>query len=121
MRDKVAITERLVALLPPGSWTVDQARITWWYNIRDTGGMRLTKHGFDAFVQELDLEYYEYTIPEPTKFSQRTVLALDRQLQMPYYILKEKAMYSKLCFFGSKEAVLANLYGDLDKFLSHYY
>lgn len=120
MRDKVAITEKLVSLLPDGGWTVDQARITWWYNIRDSGGMRLTKYGFDAFVDELDLEYYEYTIPDPTKFTQRTVLALDRRLQMPYYMMREKGFYQKLFFFGSKEAVLANLYGNLDKFLDNY-
>ena len=82
--------------------------------------MRLTKHGFDAFTEEFDLEYYEYVIPEPDKFTQRTVLALDRQLQMPYYIVKEKGVYSRLCFFGSKEAVLANLYGNLDRFLNNY-
>lgn len=120
MRDKVAITQRLVDMLPANAWTVNQARITWWYNIRDNGGMRLTKHGFDTFVDELDLEYYEYTIPEPEKFSQRMVLALDRQLQMPYYMMREKALYRKIYFFGSREAVLANLYGDLNKFLNHY-
>ena len=120
MRDKVAITQRLVDMLPANTWTVNQARITWWYNIRDNGGMRLTKHGFDTFVDELDLEYYEYTIPEPEKFSQRMVLALDRQLQMPYYMMREKALYRKIYFFGSQEAVLANLYGDLNKFLNHY-
>jgi hypothetical protein len=120
VRDKLAITAKLVSLLPPESYAVDQARITWWYNIRDTGGMRLTKHGFDAFVTELDLEYYEYTIPDPEKFTQRTILALDRNLQMPYYMLREKNAYTKLYFFGSKEAVLANLYGDLDRFLANY-
>jgi hypothetical protein len=120
VRDKLAITQKLVDLLPPDAWTVDQARITWWYNIRDTGGMRLTKHGFDAFVTELDLEYYEYTIPDPEKFTQRTILALDRNLQMPYYMLREKTTYTKLYFFGSREAVLANLYGDLDRFLNNY-
>ena len=26
----------------------------------------------------------------------------------------------KLVFFGSKEAMLANLYGDIDKFLDNY-
>jgi hypothetical protein len=35
---------------------VDQARITWWYNFRESGGMRLTKHGYDAFVKELEIE-----------------------------------------------------------------
>ena len=120
MRDKIELTRQLVEKLPPGSWTADQARITWWYNFRDGGGMRLTKHGYDAFVHELDIEYYEFSIPEKTKFNQKTILALDRRLQMPYYLQREKHRISKLVFFGSREAVLVNLYGDLEKFLENY-
>lgn len=120
MRDKIELTRQLVEKLPPGSWTVDQARITWWYNFRDGGGMRLTKHGFDAFVKELDIEYFEFDIPIKSKFNQQTVLALDRRLQMPYYIVRDRHRISKLIFFSSKEAVLANLYGDLEKFLDNY-
>ena len=120
MRDKVELTRQLVAKLPPDTWTVDQARITWWYNFRDSGGMRLTKSGYDAFVNELDIEYYEFTIPETTRFNQRMILALDRRLQMPYYIKVEKHRVAKLIFFGSREAVLASLYGDLEKFLDNY-
>jgi len=120
VRDKIELTRQLVEKLPPGSWTVDQARITWWYNFRENGGMRLTKQGHDAFVDELDIEYYEFTIPEKTKFNQRTILELDRRLQMPYYIKRERHRVAKLIFFGSREAVLVNLYGDLEKFLNNY-
>ena len=120
MRDKIELTRQLVERLPPGSWTVDQARITWWYNFRDGGGMRLTKSGYDVFVVELEIECYEFKIPEKTRFNQRTILALDRRLQMPYYIKTEKHRVDKLIFFGSREAVLASLYGDLEKFLDNY-
>lgn len=82
--------------------------------------MRLTKSGYDAFVDELDIECYEFTIPAKTNFNQRTILALDRRLQMPYYIKTNKHRVDKLVFFGSREAVLANLYGDLEKFLDNY-
>lgn len=120
MRDKIELTRQLVAKLPENSWTVDQARITWWYNFRDSGGMRLTKQGYDAFVDELDIEYYEFAIPPNSKFNQRTILELDRRLQMPYYIRVEKHRVAKLIFFSSREAVLVNLYGDLEKFLNNY-
>jgi hypothetical protein len=120
VRDKVELTRQLVAQLPPGSWTVDQARITWWYNFRETGGMRLTKQGYDAFVSELDIECYDFAIPVKSKFNQRTVLELDRRLQMPYYIKRDRHRISNLIFFSSREAVLVNLYGDLEKFLDNY-
>jgi hypothetical protein len=48
------------------------------------------------------------------------VLALDRKLQMPYYIVGKKKIPVDLVMFGSKEAMLVNLYGDLDKFLRNY-
>ena len=120
MRDKVELTRQLVEKLPPASWTVDQARITWWHNFRDSGGMRLTKSGYDAFVDELDIEYYEFSIPSTAKFTYSTILALDRRLQTPYYLVRDKDKFVKIVFFGSKEAVLVNLYGDIEKFLNNY-
>ena len=48
------------------------------------------------------------------------VLSLDRKLQMPYYIVGKKKIPVDLVMFGSKEAMLVNLYGDLDKFLRNY-
>jgi len=120
VRDKVELTRQLVEKLPPGSWTADQARITWWYNFREGGGMRLTKQGFDAFVDELGIEHYEFAIPPTAKFTHGTILALDKRLQSPYYIGRDKGRFVKLVFFGSKEAVLVNLYGDIAKFLDNY-
>jgi hypothetical protein len=48
------------------------------------------------------------------------ILSLDRKLQMPYYIVATKGIPKSVVFFDSKEAVLANLYGDLEKFLDNY-
>ena len=120
MRDKLELTRRLVSQLPSGSWTVDLARIAWWYNIRETGGMRLTQQGYAVFVKDLELESYNFTVPAGTKFSAQTVLALDRKLQMPYYIHCDRQQVTHMTFFSSSEAVLVNLYGDIAKFLDNY-
>jgi hypothetical protein len=48
------------------------------------------------------------------------MLALDRKIQMPYYISATKGIPKKIVFFGSREAVMINLYGDLQKFLDNY-
>ena len=51
----------------------------------------------------------------------KTLLALDRKLQHPYYIdYKFSSNNIKLVLFDSKEAMLANLYGNLTKFLDNY-
>ena len=122
MRDKIKLTETLVAqLLDKKRISVESARISWWYNVRPTGGLRLTYTGFQTLVDDLNLDFYEYKIADPIKFNQNTILALDRKLQMPYYLVISKGVPKTIAFFGSKEAVLANLYGDLDKFLDNYY
>lgn len=120
MRDKLALTAQLVKQLAPGSWTVEQARTAWWYNFRETGGMRLTQQGYRVFVKDLEIEYYDFAVPASTKFSASTVLALDRKLQMPYYIHSNRQRVTQLTFFSSREAVLANLYNDLEQFLQNY-
>lgn len=82
--------------------------------------MRLTGMGYMAFVNDLDLEHYEYTITDPMQFNQNMILDLDRKMQMPYYIHAVKGIPKKIVFFGSKEAVMVNLYGNLKQFLDNY-
>lgn len=93
---------------------------TWWFNLRKNGGMRLTGPGYSIFVKELELEHYEYTIDDPMLFTQQTILDLDRKMQMPYYISATKGVPKKIVFFGSREAVMINLYGNLKQFLDNY-
>ena len=121
MRDKKRLTQDLLALLPDErNMSVDLALPAWWFNLRRTGGMRLTRLGFETFVQELDLDHYAYSIDDPVLFTQQTILTLDRKMQMPYYIDAVKGIPKQIIFFGSKEAVMVNLYGNLQQFLDNY-
>lgn len=120
-RDKKQLTEQLIKQLDVDlGMTVKQAMHTWWFNLRKNGGMRLTATGYHAFVRDLDLEHYEYEITDPMLFTQQLILDLDRKMQMPYYIHAVKGIPKKLVFFGSREAVMVNLYGDLKRFLDNY-
>lgn len=121
VRDKRKITEELVALLPDRKKiSADSAMRAWWFNLRKNGGMRLTGPGHQTFVQDLALEHYEYAIDNPMLFNQQTILDLDRKMQMPYYISATKGIPKKIVFFGSQEAVMVNLYGNLKQFLDNY-
>ena len=121
MRDKLQLTETLVNLLPDnGRISVESAVPVWWYNLRKTGGLRLTVTGYRAFVEELELENYEYSIDNPQLFNQQTILDLDRKMQMPYYIHVVKGVPKKIVFFGGREAVVINLYANLQQFLDNY-
>jgi hypothetical protein len=121
MRDKLKLTAELLQQLPGDqSITLELAGATWWHNIRSTGGMRLTDAGFNALSKLLNIEFYIYQIPDNMTFTQQTVLDLDRKLQHPYYIVTKKNFPVDIIFFSSSEAVLVNLYGDLEKFLDNY-
>ena len=120
VRDKLKLTEAIISRLPEGTeMDVATAMKIWWYNIRATGGLRLTELGYFVFKKVMDLESYSMEINWET-FDRHTILKLDRQLQMPYYIEVNKKIPKNIIFFGSKEAMMARLYGDLDKFLSNY-
>ena len=121
MRNKKKLTEELVKQLDPKlGLTVKRSMHTWWFNIRNNGGMRLTTNGYRVFCDELDLTRYDFPIDDPHKFNQHMILELDSKLQMPYYIHATKGIPKKIVFFGSREAVMVNLYGDLKKYLDNY-
>jgi hypothetical protein len=121
VRDKKKLTQELIALLPDEQQiSADTAMPAWWFNIRRNGGMRLTGIGYQVFVDQLELEHYSYSIDNPLLFTQQTILKLDRKMQMPYYISATKGIPKKIIFFGSKEAVMVNLYGNLQQFLDNY-
>ncbi len=82
--------------------------------------MRLTATGYDTFVKKLELEHYSYAIDDPMQFNQHIILDLDRKMQMPYYIHAVKGVPKKIIFFGSREAVMVNLYRNLQQFLDNY-
>lgn len=120
VRDKLKLTEVIISRLPEGTeMDTTTAMKIWWYNIRASGGLRLTELGYFTFKRVIDLESYSMEINWET-FDRMTILKLDRKLQMPYYIEVNKKIPKNIIFFGAKEAMLARLYGDLDKFLSNY-
>ena len=121
VRNKQKLTEELVKQLDLDlGITVKRAMHSWWFNIRKNGGMRLTSPGYQTFCEELDLTRYDFAIVDPHEFNQHMILSLDKKMQMPYYIHAVKGIPKKIVFFGSREAVMVNLYGDLKKFLDNY-
>ena len=116
MVTKHKLAEQLVKLLPEQeSISVSNALSTWFINLRTNGGLRLTEKGLATF-ELLDLE--KYTVPVDVKaINKKGLLELDKKLDFPYYIDYKK---KQLVMFSSREAMLATLYGDLQKFLENY-
>lgn len=93
----------------------DQAVATWWYDGRGSGGLRLTDQGNKIFLQCLDLDAWHYEI-DAAVLIPRNLLVMDRYLTCPYHLSRSRRTYT-LTLFGSREAVMANLYGDITRFL----
>ena len=55
----------------------------------------------------------------PESLRPKLLVMLDQRLQDPYYLNVDRRN-SSIKFYGSKEAFLANLYGDLEQFLENY-
>ena len=120
MRDKFALTRELLKHLKHDSITFEAARSMWWYNLRQDGGLRLTTLGYLALVNDVELVYYRYELKKTDVFNTRTIIELDKKLQMPYYIMADRGYATHIIFFGSKEAMCAKLFDNLDRFLSNY-
>jgi len=124
---KLDIVQRLLADIPePQRESADQAMITWWANIRRDGGLRLTHHGYKIMHDVLKLESWSLDLADSddsrsfrSRINKRTVLDLDRKLQWPYYLdFNARKKTRRIVFFGSREAMMATMYGDLERWLA---
>ena len=115
---KLEIVQRLLDSIPERfRETPDEAMITWWANIRDGGGLRLTQHGYEILNDVLSLESWILELPDPKKsLTKKVILGMDRKLEWPYYIDVKK---KRVVFFGSREAMMASMYGDLGRWISN--
>lgn len=89
----------------------DQAMVTWWHNLSKYGGLRLTDAGLNVFKSKLGLDSWTMSLP---RINAKLLLQLDRKLETPYHLDNKKR---ELLLFGEKEATLATLYGDLNRWL----
>lgn len=119
MSTKLNLTKELVKILSfENELNIDDVYSDIWRNLRQDGGFRLTNKGYELFSKYLELEHYTVDLNVPS-VGIKMLLELDHKLKHPYYLHLYKNNVD-LIFFDSKEAMLANLYGDLKKFLDNY-
>ena len=124
---KLEIVTRLRDSIPENDReSIDQAMITWWANIRRDGGMRLTTHGYQIMHDVLKIESWAVDLgdkddagPFRSRMTKKTILDLDRKLEWPYYLdFNARKKTRRIVFFGSREAMMATMYGDLEQWLA---
>jgi len=119
---RLEIVQRLMPQIPMEyQQSIESAMRTWWANIRRDGGMRLTDLGYEIMHDVLRLESWELDLRDRDHivFTKRLIVDLDRKLEWPYYIeVSMKRKRRRMVFFGSREAMMATMYGDLKQWLA---
>ena len=60
-----------------------------------------------------------WTLDLSSGIKKKIVLELDRKLQWPYYLdFNPRKKTRRIVFFGSREAMMATMYGDLERWLA---
>lgn len=110
-RDQLTI-KILDELSPDHKVSFDHAKYIWWQNPTGFGGYRLSHQGFDVFVKQLNIKYWTLSLPPVTM---GLLKDLDEKIPTPFYVdIKRR----ELMMFGSKEAMMASLHGDILRWLS---
>lgn len=115
MLNKFTLTAELIHHFPDAP-SLDEAMTTWWQNRRPDGGLRLTDVGYLVFDRNLELDSYAFELPERF-LTPKNLLALDRHMTAPYYIVNNRK-HNQLIMFGSREAMMAALHGDIQRFIN---
>jgi hypothetical protein len=117
MFNKSQLTQQILAQLPEDDRpSFEQAMKTWWQDIRDDSGLRLSISGYDAFTH-LKIQCHEFDVSPSMPALPRHLITLNKKLDCPYYLQLGKK--PKLIIFGSQQAVMYAMYGDLEKFLGY--
>lgn len=116
MLSKLDYTQQILKQLPvDDQLSEDYALSLWWYDIRPDSGLRLSAEGCIVFGLA-GIVSYEFDVPLDTPAKPVTLLVLNKKLTCPYYIAVGKK--PRLVLFGSKEATMYSLYGDVNKFIA---
>lgn len=117
---KEELTQTLIEQLPEELRpSLIQAMNSWWVNIRKTGGFRLTDHGYFIISKCIKIREYDFLLLD-FKLTPKNLSVLDRKLKFPYYIKTLDKTKKSIIMFNEREAVLYQIYDDIDLFLKNY-
>lgn len=116
-KNKREIVQHVLGLLPETQRITEaEAFKTWYQNIRESGGLRLSFVGYRTF-QAVGIQNWPVELRDIKRYTTPPMLLeLDRKMQYPYFIdYKNKCMI----MFSSRDAMMATLYGDLAAWLKN--
>jgi hypothetical protein len=105
------VIQKILTLLPGYVEQVEAER-TWFYDVRKKGGWRLTKSGLAA-MKMAGIQHWRVDL-DLKKVNQQLILEMNRKIQSPYFISTRPP---ELWLFSDREAVMAQLYGEIPLWL----
>lgn len=97
--------------------TIDVLIMNLWQNSMRTGGLRVTKRGFDMLDKNIMLESWKLDVDEGVSINELLVM-LDKHLDSPYFIhprsnapANNESYYYSVSIFSEKVAMAAGLMG----------
>jgi hypothetical protein len=91
MNLKLEITKKVLDIVRPGTLEKDFKKYInlWWVNPRnkDTGGLRLSKEGYEALLHA-GIKEYVIKYDDQIDYTSQLILLLDRQVNSPFYLSK---------------------------------
>lgn len=118
MPNKQEITQAVIQSLGTDTpWTLDLAMKSWWRNIRDQGGLQLSGIGYRVFRDLAQLESFEFDL-DCTMLNGANLIILDKKMTCPYVFIRSRGQRAQIVMFGSREAMMATLYGDISRWVA---
>ena len=116
--DRATVTKTVLSILKSDYHKDDlhNAEVTWWQNIRSTGGFGLTETGSKAFDKaELSFVEFDNGASSYQRNHELRIIA-DNKMLVPYYIrIHDKKQ--KIRVYDSRISLLIVLYDTIDEYL----
>ena len=106
--------------LPPAireAQSLENTKDQWWHDTRHDGGWRLTFAGYVDLSDLLHQASWDFDF-EKQSLPAYYFLKLNYNLKSPYYIVSNRK-HTRLVVFDSRAAVMINLYGQVDRWISN--
>ena len=96
--------------------SLDATQIEWWHDSRPDGGWRLSWAGLVDLTDVLHIESWDFDFVK-REIQPWMLLKLKKHLAVPYYITDNRK-HTRLTVLDSKQAVMINLYGEVEKWIA---
>ena len=117
--ERTTITKKILSIINPdySVFDFDTAMVTWWQNIRSTGGFGLTYAGSQAFAKA-EIEFQEFDNGESSHMGNVGLsIGLDSKMITPYYFYSTDRR-QKIKIYDPRIAMLITLHETVSSYLT---